>query len=323
MDKAKVMVLARIEPMLRDLLWSKAPDQFELVELGPEASEQQIVDQLKDAHFLIPLRVYIPDRALKEAGRLKLIQLFGQGYDRVQIDLTSELGIPVANVGGLNAIAVAEHTALLILALIRRLIPTIAELEKGKFAADLDRRLYHQLYEKTVGIIGLGNIGQRVAKIVHAFEGQVIFYDLMEIDRAVVEECHARPVGFEELLRRSDVVTMHVPLLDGTRGIIGWDQLCMMKSSAILINTSRGPVIDEAALIKALEEKQITGAGIDVFAQEPPQSDNPLLHMENVVTTPHMGGFAMENVLLRLEFMWQNISRVWQGEPPQNVVSVT
>lgn len=309
--------------MLRDLLWNKAPDQFELTERGPEASEQEIVDQLKTAHFLIPLRIYIPDRALKEARQLKLIQLFGQGYDRVQIDLTSELDIPVANVGGFNAISVAEHTIMLILAVLRRLIPSITAINKGEFAFDLDRRLYHQLHEKTVGIVGLGNIGRRVAEIVHAFGGRSLFFDEVSISPEVAKACHVRPVELEELLRDSDIVTLHVPLLESTRGLIGWDQLCMMKPSSVLINTSRGPVIDEAALIKALEEKKIAGAGLDVFAEEPPKLDNPLLHMDNVVTTPHIGGFSIENVLLRVDFMWQNIGRVWRGEPPQNVVSVT
>jgi phosphoglycerate dehydrogenase-like enzyme len=278
------------------------------------------VDQLKDADFLIPLRIVIPDRALREAEKLRLIQLFSQGYDRIQTDLTSELEIPVSNVGGINAIAVAEHTILLILACIRRFLPSISAFESGKFAADLDRRLYHQLYEKTVGIIGLGNIGRRVARIVDAFGGTVIFYDPMEIPTAVIEECHATLVGMEELLSRSDIVSLHVPLLEGTSGMIGRDQLCMMKPSAILINTGRGPVIDEAALIRALEEKQIAGAGLDVFAREPPKPENPLLHMENVVATPHIAGFSIENVILRVDFMWENMSRVWRGEEPQNVV---
>jgi phosphoglycerate dehydrogenase-like enzyme len=130
-------------------------------------------------------------------------------------------------------------------------------------------------------------------------------------------------VELEELLRESDIVTLHVPLLNSTRGFIGWDQLCTMKPSAVLINTSRGPVIDEAALIQALEEKKIAGAGLDVFAEEPPKLNNPLLHMENVMTTPHIGGFSIENVVLRVDFMYQNMNRVWQGEPPKNVVSVT
>ena len=321
MDKAKVLVLAKMEPMLRETIWSKAPEQFELKELGVEASEQEVVDQLKDADFLIPLRIVIPDRALHEAGKLRLIQLFSQGYDRIQMDLTSELKIPVSNVGGINAIAVAEHTILLILACIRRLLPSISAFKSGQFAADLDRRLYHQLYEKTVGIIGFGNIGRRVARIVDAFGGTAIFYDPMDIPNEVIEECRATSVGMENLLGRSDIVSLHVPLLEGTRGMIGWDQLCMMKSSAILINTGRGPVIDEAALVKALEEKQIAGAGLDVFAREPPLPENPLLHMENVVATPHIAGFSIENVLSRVDFMWENISRVWQGEEPENVVA--
>lgn len=321
MNQPKVLVYARMEPMLKELIWDKAPAEFELVELSHEADEHHVVEGLKDADFMIPLRTIIPDRALREAGRLKLIQLFSQGYDRIQIDLTSELGIPVANVGGLNSIAVAEHTLLLMLALIRRFIPSIKALEAGKWALDLDRRIYHQLHEKTVGIIGLGNIGRRVARMVHAFDARVIFRDILDIPRDVAAKYHAEPVELEELLKRSDIVTLHVPLLKENKNMIGWDALCMMKPSALLLNTSRGPVIDEAALIRALEEKQIAGAGLDVFAQEPPKADNPLLHMENVVTTPHIGGFSIENVISRVEFMWENMSRVWNGQPPKNVVS--
>ncbi|MFC1885537.1 NAD(P)-dependent oxidoreductase [Thermodesulfobacteriota bacterium] len=321
MDKAKVLVLARMEPILREILWEKAPDVFELTELGIEASEQEIVEILIDSDFLIPLRIRIPDRALREARKLKLIQLFSQGYDRIQMDLIKELGIPVANIGGFNAISVAEHTVMLILALLRRLIPSISAIKEGRFAFDLDRRLYHQLYEKTVGIIGMGNIGKRIAAIVNAFGGKIVFYDPASVSPVFLDQCNAQPMELNKLLKCSDIVTLHVPLLEGTRGLINRDRLLMMKPSAVLINTSRGPVVDETALIRVLEEKQIAGAGLDVFMEEPLKPDSPLLFMDNVVTTPHIGGFSIENVYLRVDFMWQNIGRVWRNGTPENVVA--
>ena len=321
MAQGKVVWIARVEPELRDIFIAEAPSDLQVVMADPNRSEEEIAEQVRDADFLVLYRSgRVPDQVVRRARQLKLIQTLGQGTDHIPVRLASELGIPVANSGGANAVAVAEHTVLLMLATLKRLLPSVEALRQGKFSRDMDRRYFHQLYEKTVGIVGFGNIGRRVAKLVHDFDANIIFFDKAEIPQSIIADFQARRVSLEELLSRADVVTLHVPLLESTSGMIGWEQLTMMKPSAILINTSRGRVVDEAALIRALREKNIAGAGIDVFEQEPPSRDNLLLHMDNVVATPHIGGAAWENWVPRVKSTWENLLRVWEGREPHNVV---
>ncbi len=322
MKEAKVVAIGKADQAIRETFWGNVPPGFNVTWLeADQSSEDNIVEQLRDADFLLLLRAGVPERALREAKRLKLIQTFSQGYDRVPLDITSELGISVSNVGGGNAIAVAEHTVLLMLAVLRRIIPSVIALKEGKTAVDVDRRLYHQLRDKQVGIIGLGDIGRRVAKIVHGFDANVIFHDAVRIPEAVVKEIKACQVSLDELLSTADIVSLHVPLMESTKKLISSEQLNIMKPSAILVNTSRGEVVDEEALIQALRENKIAGAGLDVLNKEPPARNNPLLFMENVVATPHVGGYAWENFVTRFETVWGNVVGVWQGKPPINVVS--
>ena len=329
MVRGKVVFIAFVEPDFRDTFLAECPSNLEVVMAlaNPKASEKQIAEafgseQLRDADFLVLFgRWRVPDEAVLRAKHLKLIQTLGQGTDHIPVRLASELGIPVANSGGSNAISVAEHTVLLMLASLRNLLPSVETLRRGKFTTDVDRRSYHQLYEKTVGIVGLGTIGRLVAKRVHAFGGKVIFFDKTVIPQSMITDCQACPASLEELLSTADIVTLHVPLLEGTHKMIRWEQLTMMKPSAVLINTSRGGAIDEAALIRALHEKIIAGAGIDVFEPEPPGRENPLLRMDNVVATPHIAGVALENWMFRVRTCWGNLQRVWEGKEPQNVVN--
>lgn len=322
LKEAKVVFFNNVRPHFHKVFDEHVPAGFRAVRIqAGESSESEIVKQMRDADFLILLLATVPERALREAKQLKLIQLFTQGYDDVPLHLTEELGIPVANfVGG--SIAVAEHTILLMLALLRRLIPSIAVLRAGKFNTDVNRTLYHQLHAKVVGLVGLGNIGRHVARILQGFGADVIFYDKARISPDSLKEIKASPVSLEELLSTADIVSLHLPLLEGTRGIIGRDQLEMMKSSAIFLNTSRGELVDEEALIQALKEGKIAGAGLDVYAKEPPDPDNPLLTMENVVTTPHIADAASESYFARFEESWANIVAVWEGKKPRNIVRV-
>ncbi|MFC2005398.1 2-hydroxyacid dehydrogenase [Chloroflexota bacterium] len=323
MAKGKVVFLTRIASEMQDTFISEAPPNLQVVLLHPNAGEEEITRQVRDADFLVTLYSgRIPDQVLQQAKQLKLIQSMGQGTDHIPGRLASELGIPIANSGGANVVAVAEHTVLLMLATMRNFLPSVETIRQGKSSNDMERRDFHQLYEKTVGIVGFGNIGRWVAKVVQGFDTNVIFYEKADIPQPIIAELQARRVSLDELLSSADIVTLHVPLLESTRRMIGWEQLTMMKPSAFLINTSRGSVVDEAALIRALREKRIAGAGIDVFEQEPPSLDNPLLNMDNVVATPHIGGAAWENWLPRVGTIWENILRVWEGGEPHNIVTL-
>jgi phosphoglycerate dehydrogenase-like enzyme len=321
-SKAKVVFITNSGPQFHKMFWEHVPEGYDVTLLqAGTTSEDEMTKQLSDADFAILLRAGIPDRSLRAAKKLKLIQLFTQGYDQAPVHLAAELGIPVANFTG-STTAVAEHAALLTLAVLRRLIPSINTLKEGKFTSDVNRTLYHELRGKTVGIVGIGNIGYHTAKIMHGFDAKIIFYDKAKIDPASIAKIAAKSVELNILLKEADVVSLHVPLFESTKGMIGWEQLRSMKPSAILINTSRGELIDEPALIRALNEKVIAGAGIDVFAKEPPSRDNPLLAMENVVATPHIGDAALENFYSRFDEAWGNIGTVWHGNKPRNVIKI-
>ncbi len=328
MKQAKIVCIARVGDEIREAFVAAAPPNCQVVTLDASSGDEEYIKQVRDADFLVCAtsghpKGRFPDQMIREARRLKLIQALGQGTDAVPKRLALERGIPVANSGGANAVAVAEHAVLLMLAVMRRLIPSVETIRKGKFRAGpgLDRKSFHQLYEKTVGIIGFGSIGQRVAKLVRGFDAKVIFTKRSEAPQSIVTDLQSQRVNLEELLSSADIVSLHVPLLENTRKVIGWKQLTMMKPSAILINTSRGDVVDEEALIRALREKKIAGAGLDVFEPEPPSPDNPLLSMDNVVVTPHTGGSASENLAPRIKIMWDNVLRVWEGKEPHNIVT--
>ncbi|MFC1862227.1 2-hydroxyacid dehydrogenase [Chloroflexota bacterium] len=325
MERVKVVFIVRVEPELREAFVAGTPPNWQVVTPDLRSTDEEFIKHVRDADFLVCTRSghpkgRFPDQIVQGA-KLKLIQTMGQGTDHIPIHLALERGIPVANSGGANAVAVAEHAVLLMLAVLRRLLPSVETLRKGKFRAGLEVKYVHQLYGKTVGIVGLGNIGQQVAKIIRGFDANVIFIKESNPPQSIISELQARRVNLEELLSSADVITLHVPLLENTRSMIGWKQFTMMKPSAILINTSRGGVVDEAALIRALREKKIAGAGIDVFEQEPPSPDNPLLSMDNVVATPHIGGLTSENWGPRCKIVWDNLLRVWEGKEPHNIIT--
>jgi len=328
--EAKVLLLSIIrDPEYHATFLKSVPQGFNVLwkDLN-ELTEDEIVNHVCDTNFLLTSGTEISEqalrRALPEAKQLKLIQVTTTGYDNIPLTVTTELGIPVANIGTANSIPVGEHTVLLMLAVLRRLCPNVIALRQGKakYFQLKDQKLYRRLYGKMVGIIGFGNIGRHVAGIVRGFGAQVIWYDPYELPPDVIKESGAGQVDLNELLRTADIVSLHVPSTANTQNMIGWEQLQLMKPSSIVINTSRGEIIDEKALIKALREEEIFGAGLDVFVKEPPEPDNPLLDMENVVATPHLGANAYENIQARQEVIWGNIVDVWQGKPPRGVIKL-
>jgi phosphoglycerate dehydrogenase-like enzyme len=176
-----------------------------------------------------------------------------------------------------------------------------------------------ELTNKTVGIIGLGPVGRHVAKRLTGFDTRTIYHDTVELPLEVQKNLKAQPVPMDELLRGSDIVGAHVPLTRRTRGMISERELAMMKPSAVLINTCRGPVVGEEALYRALVDGQIAAAGLDVLEEEPPSKDNPLLDLGNVVVTPHMAYQSVETSGRAAEFAYANISRALAGETPQSL----
>ncbi|MGH7418381.1 MAG: 2-hydroxyacid dehydrogenase, partial [Candidatus Rokuibacteriota bacterium] len=229
--------------------------------------------------------------------------------------------VPVSNNGGANAIAVAEHTLMLILAVLKRVVRFHNDVVAGKWrVGGFDDQRVHELSRRTLGIVGLGNIGKKVARRAAAFDMTVQYYDIARLTEAEEDALGVRFVLLPELLRTSDVVSLHVPLDDSTRHLLGAPELAQMKPGAILINTCRGPVVDEDALYRALESGQVAAAGLDVLVDEPPARDHPLLALPNVTLTPHSAGPTWENWTARFRNGFDNIQRVAAGRPPKWVI---
>ncbi len=224
----------------------------------------------------------------------------------------------MANAGGTNSTAVAEMAMLLMLAVYRRLSQIDTALRSGTFYKYELRTHFHEIEDKTVGIVGLGTIGKKVAKRLSGFDCRTVYYDIDRPDPVIEQSLGVEYLPLDMLLRQSDILTLHVPLTSDTRRLIDAESLSMMKSSAVVINTSRGPVVDQDALYSALVEGRIAGAGLDVFEKEPPE-DMPLLHMDQVVLSPHIAGGTIEAARRTIQAGYENILRVHNGEPPINV----
>ena len=280
-------------------------------------------DQLKDAVAVIAPSSGFPVDVAQVCPNLKLVQTTSAGTNRFDVQGLGELGIRVANNGGGNSVAVAEHAIALILSVYRNFQLQFQSVTARRWAGELRAKWFHQAHEltgKTVGIIGLGHIGRQVARRLQGWDCKLVYYDVLKHPPELEQELHVVRVSLDELLRASDVVTLHVPLITNTRAMIGDREFDIMRPTAMLINASRGPVVDEAALIRALGEGKIAAAGLDVLEQEPPSADNPLLDMVNVVITPHSASFAQESGEKSRAFAIQNLARVLRGEEPQSVV---
>jgi phosphoglycerate dehydrogenase-like enzyme len=254
---------------------------------------------------------------------VKLFQAPSAGTDFYDKPGLKKLGVDVCNAGGHNAVAVSEHAIWLMVGVYRKLDKQMACVRAGTWSDPImamPESEFHTLVGKRIGIIGLGRIGSRVAKRLYGWECEVVYHDILDFPKEYVEATHAKRVDMKTLLSSSDIVTVHVPLDPPTRHLISEKELALMKPTSILINTCRGPVVDEAALIRALQKKVIFGAGLDVVEEEPIRLDNPLLKLENVIITPHQATRAIESSNNAKAFVVENIVRVARGEKPQSVV---
>jgi phosphoglycerate dehydrogenase-like enzyme len=293
-----------------------APAGFDVVLARPGTAEWN--EALPAAEYLVGLgEVKMDDVFYRSAPRLKLVQLLSAGYDRVDIDAARRAGIAVCNNGGANAVAVAEHALMLMLAVCRRLVWQHTMVTSGRWRGnDIANVRLSELHGRTLGIVGLGTIGKKVARLARAFDLSVQYYDIVRLTEDQADALGARFRLLDELLRSSDIVSLHVPLTPRTREMIGPRELRLMKPTAYLINTCRGPVVDEPALFEALSEGVIAGAGLDVLDQEPPAANNPLFSLDNVVLTPHFAGPTWDNQYSRFRNGFDNVERVARGEKP-------
>ena len=296
------------------------PSDYDLHICTPETPLAEAQRLAGDADFILSFGHGVTKEILSAAKRAKLVQLCSAGYDGVDLELAGELGIPVANNGGANAVPVAEFAMTLILACNRWLPMAHEDTRADSWMRPLlDGYSSHELFGKTVGIVGAGRIGSTLARLLRGFETETLYYDV--VSSAKAEEYGALRVDLDTLLMESDIVSLHTSLNASSQRLIGERELSLMKPTSLLVNTCRGPVVDEVALIEALRDKRIRGAGLDVFEIEPIASDNPLLTMDNVVVAPHVAGKSSESYPRRVEFAFSNMARVWRGEPPESVVT--
>ena len=314
--KAKVVFLNGLPPEIVEVVASHNPEGFETTLLDGSTPQERQMEVVRDADFLLVYRASLSDGVLRAAKGVRLVQLMSAGYDSMNLALMRELEVPCANNGGANSWAVSDQAVLLMLAVYNRLVLSDAATREGRWDAPIDGTNTFEMADKLVGILGMGNIGRQVARRVQGFDARVQYHDKYPLSEEQEREMGVASVSLEELFRTSDIVTCHTALTKETRHIVGAEMLASMKPTAVLINTSRGPVVDEAALIDALRRGAIAGAGLDVFEEEPVSPDNPLLKMENVVVTPHMAGTTWDTWFRRAEFAYENMRRVWNGEAP-------
>lgn len=308
----KVLFINGQSQEVADIVLKYLPDGYFLDVLASGLNEQEKNERIGEAEFLILHPAVLCRTELQNALRLRHVQLLTAGYDKVDLAAAAEFGITVATNGGANAWAVAEQTIALLLCLYKRLISCDQSVRAGTWRKPITGMNTFELAGKTVGLLGVGNIGSKVARRLQAFETRIVYHDRFR--KPGDEDWES--VSLETLLRESDVLSVHVPLTAETRGMIGAEQLALMKPNAVIINTSRAEVFEEAALEEALRTRRIAGAGLDVFHQEPVSLASGLLALDNVVLAPHSAGHSYEGWFRRSQFAWENIQRVVAGETP-------
>lgn len=296
-----------------------APAGFETVVAAQD--DPMIEEHLSDANYFVCYpSVDVGPKFHAKASNLRLLQLLSAGYDAIDLDAAKRAGVPVCNNGGANAISVSEHAIMLMLTVARRVIRQHDNVASGRWRGNGPAPRMYELSGKTLGIVGLGNIGKKTARLARAFGMNVIYTDIKRLSEDEADQAGVKFRVLRELLRESDVISLHTPLNESTRHLIGKAELEEMKPEAILVNTARGPVIDEKALCEHLAAGKIFGAGLDVFDQEPPPADNPLFKLDNVVLTAHFAGPTWDNHSARFRNAFDNVQRVERGEAPLWIV---
>jgi D-3-phosphoglycerate dehydrogenase len=299
------------DPVGEDGLTSLKEKGYDVL-FTPDITPEELLEKVKDVDALIVRgRTKVTSEVIQKGQSLQVIARSGTGVDTIDCVAAKERGIKVVNAPGANAQSVAEHTFAFILALTRQLVPTVNTLRAGRWAKSDFRGM--ELLGKTLGVIGVGHIGKRVAQIGEALGMKVLVYSRKPASIGT-------SVSLSELFSKSDIVSIHVPLTDETRGLVGTNELHMMKPTAFLINTSRGAVVDEVALIDVLKNKKIAGAALDVFTNEPLSEKSELLTLDTVLVTPHVGADSHEGENRASVMIAEDIDLVLTGQKPKREV---
>ena len=258
-------------------------------------------------------------RVIEAAKNLKIIGRAGVGVDNIDVQAATQHGITVVNAPGGNSVSTAEHTLALILAMVRKIPQADRSVKEGKW--ERKKFVGRELRGKTIGVVGLGKVGFEVAKRAKALEMNVLAYDPY-ISEERAKEAGAKLVSLDELLKNSDIVTIHVPKTKETEKLISYEEISLMRDGAYIVNCARGGIVDEEALYKALKEGKLAGAALDVYEKEPPNPDNPIFALDNVVTTPHLGASTREAQISVGMIIADEIINMAKGLPVRNAVNL-
>jgi phosphoglycerate dehydrogenase-like enzyme len=304
---------------------SRTPEGWRsaIISARPDGSYiEEALNEVVDADILVVGLEPVTKELLTRARKVKLIQRLGVGYDNIDVDAASYHGIPVSNMPDFNAGTVAEHTIMLMLAVLRRVFESNMLMKAGQWSpSTIVNQGIFDLRGKKVGSLGFGLIGQEVAKRVKPFEVEFLYHDKQRVPSSTEALLGAEFSSLDELLRLSDIITIHLPLTSETSNLIGKAEFEKMKRTTILINTARGAIVDESALVEALNKGIIAGAGLDVFSEEPLDPKHLLRRSPNVILTPHLAGQTREAMERMVDMMLENIRRVLSEEEPRYQVN--
>lgn len=305
------------------------PDDWEIAFRAPSDADVPALLRAARAVVLPSAGPHLPAELFADARGLQLIQYTGAGWDRIAESVVRDLGCPVANVPGVNAKDVAEYVVIAAGTLLRRFKLGDQLMWGGRFdqaRVELAAERARGFTSLTIGVVGLGHIGLAVGKAFRAFDARVLYYDPKPLDPQAASAAGMVATTLPDLLDAADVVTVHVPLLPATVGMLGEAELARLKPEAIVVQASRGGVVDELALLRAVESGRIAGAALDVFTREPLPADDPVLLQraalsDRVLLTPHIAGVTRQAAVRLYEAAWANVARVLRdGQPPNNRV---
>ncbi len=320
MKKPKVYITSRSFGLFSEgaLELIKSVAEIERSPYDRAMNEEELLKVIGDIDGLIVGSDKINRKIIEYSKNLKIIAKHGVGIDNIDLKAATDNNIVVAYAHHANAESVADFTIGLILSIARHVPQAHFSIKRGMWEGT--KFIGTEVYGKTIGIIGLGAIGYRVAKRARGFDMRILVYDpYVSYERA--KEIPAKLVNFDILLKKSDFITLHVALTDETRGMIGEKEFALMKKTAYFINTARGPIVDETALCKALSEKKIAGAAIDVFSKEPPSADSPLFRLDNVVISPHIAAYTLETICRMDMINAEDIVNFFRGENPRYIAN--
>jgi phosphoglycerate dehydrogenase-like enzyme len=319
-NQHRVLYLSHANQELYDMIRAALRPGFELITLDtPDEAER--LAKLAEADAVICASEKFTSARVAAAKKLKIAHHQGVGFhDTVAWRDLAARGIPLAITPGGTAIGVSEHALLLMLAGMKHLAWPDSETRAGRWHINTIRHTTYQLHGKTVGIVGIGRIGSAVAALLKPFDVKIYYHDLITLPDAQAKALGVTKAPLEHLLAESDIVTVHVPLTPRTRDLIDAKALARMKRTALLVNTSRGGIVNEEALVAALKSGRLNGAALDVFEHEPPGKHHPIFALPNVIVTPHVSAGTRDAFVTKLGFVFQNLEAFFDGRPIENQV---